>query len=187
MILYALCDQDSLDRHNLTILDFLKIVKNKNAEIIQYRNKNGSIAFIRSQLIALRKHYDGFLIVNDKYELFEYCDGIHLGQEDLYAIDATPTKAITILRKVIGEDKLIGISTHSKEEITITNALDINYVGLGAYRTTKTKDVGVVLGDKIEDIASTSTHPVAAIGGVKLSDKLKHINYLVISSDLYEN
>jgi thiamine-phosphate pyrophosphorylase len=185
MRLYALCDQDMLDNKGIPLKSFLETAKAKNAEILQYRNKNAEISFIKEQLIYIRKRYDGFLIVNDAYELIEFCDGVHLGQEDLKSIDDDIYKAVKIIRNVIKEDKILGISTHNKKEVIQANNMDLNYIGLGAYRSTSTKkDVGVVLGDSIETIASESKHLVAAIGGVKLDDNFGHIAYHVIGSGL---
>ncbi len=187
MQLYALCDQDLLDTHNVSIKSFIATCKKHNASVIQYRNKSADIATIKSQLILLRELYDGYLIINDAYELIDYCDGVHLGQEDLLKIDADITKAVSIVRQIIGDDKILGISTHNAKEIEITNTLDLNYIGLGAYRATNTKDVSHILGDSLDTLAKDSVHKVAAIGGVKLSDKFLHVSYLVIGSALLEN
>lgn len=187
MKLYALCDKLSIDSRNISLDKFLTIAKKNGAEIIQYRDKSSNIEDIKKALIYLRANFDGFLIVNDKYELCSYCDGVHIGQEDLYAIDADPMKSIKVLKKVIGSDKIIGLSTHNKAEIEVSNTLDINYVGLGAYRATNTKDVSTILGDSLDEIASTSNYPVAAIGGVKLNESFKNATYLVVGSALYEN
>ncbi|QFR49364.1 thiamine phosphate synthase [Sulfurimonas lithotrophica] len=185
MQLYALCDQELLDLYNISLEEFVKIASTNDAKVIQYRNKTSDIAFIKQQLIQIRKLYDGFLIVNDKYELVEFCDGVHLGQEDLKEIDPDAAKAVKILRSVIKKDKLLGISTHNEKEVVEANGLDLNYIGLGAYRDTSTKkDISAVLGDKIENIASKSIHPVAVIGGVKLEDKFENISYKVIGSGL---
>ena len=184
MQLYALCDQDLLDKYGVSLEEYIGIAKKYSAEIIQYRNKTSDIAFIKQQLVQIRKIYDGFLIVNDAYELVEFCDGVHVGQEDLALIDKDVNKAVKILRSVIGSDKILGISTHNKEEVLAANELDLNYIGLGAYRQTNTKDVGVVLGDKLDAIASKSKHPVAAIGGVKLDDTFENVKYSVIGSGL---
>ena len=185
MRLYALCDQDLLDSKNISVEEFVKLAKEKNAEIIQYRNKNANISFIKQQLIQIRKIYDGFLIVNDAYELIEFCDGVHVGQEDLKSIDTDIFKAVKILRNVIGSDKILGISTHNEQEVLEANEMDLNYIGLGAYRDTNTKkDISGVLGDKLDAIASKSKHFVGAIGGVKLSDDFAHVRYNVIGSGL---
>ena len=185
MRLYALCDQDMLDKKGVSLEAFVGIAKQKNAEIIQYRNKNADIAFIKSQLIKIRKLYDGFLIINDAYELVTFCDGVHVGQEDLKVIDTDVQKAVKILRSVIKEDKILGLSTHNEAEVLEANGMDLNYIGLGAYRNTSTKkDVKNLLGDKLDVIASKSKHPVAAIGGVKPDDIFEHAVYNVIGSGL---
>jgi thiamine-phosphate pyrophosphorylase len=161
--------------------------KAHKAEIIQYRAKNADIAFVKKQLISIRKEYDGFLIVNDAYELIEFCDGVHVGQEDLRQIDANPHKAVSILRSVIGSDKILGISTHNEREVLEANQMDLNYIGLGAYRETSTKqDISHLLGDKLDDIAALSKHYVAAIGGVRFDDRFEHVTYHVIGSGLFE-
>lgn len=187
MRLYALCDEALLQRYNITLEQYVAIAKANNAEIIQYRNKTADIDFIKSRLIELRKLYDGFLIVNDKYELAPFCDGVHLGQEDISGIDHDKKKAIRIIKEAIGSDKILGLSTHNKQEVLEANELPLNYIGLGAYRDTSTKkDIQGVLGDQLDEIASYSKHFVAAIGGVKKTDTFKHVTYHVIGSGLFD-
>ncbi len=184
MQLYALCDIDTLHKEGITILSFAQRAKKLGAKVLQYRNKHADIATIKTDLIALRKIWDGFLIINDHYELAQFCDGVHIGQEDLYAIDPNVSRAVKILKMAIGEDKIIGLSTHNIDEIEIANSLDINYIGLGAYRSTSTKSEAKVLGERLDAIAAHSKHPVAAIGGVKLDDTFNHVSYHVIGSGL---
>jgi len=185
MRLYALCDQDMLDSKGVSLSDYINIAKQNSAEIIQYRSKNADIAFIKQQLIYIRKNFDGFLVVNDAYELIEFCDGVHVGQEDLKAIDEDIFKAVKILRSVIKEDKILGISTHNEKEVLQANEMDLNYIGLGAFRDTSTKkDIVGVLGNSLDEIASKSKHFVAAIGGVKMNDEFKNVTYHVIGSGL---
>lgn len=185
MKLYALCDQSTLEQKGVSIGSFVQLCHAKDAEIIQYRDKRADIIEVKQRLIELRKLWDGFLIINDRFELSAYADGVHIGQEDLYAIDSDPVSAITILRSVIGTDKLIGLSTHSAEEIAIANRLDINYIGLGAYRSTDTKAVEDILGERLDRLAAASTHPVAAIGGVTFDDRFEHVTYRVIGRGMY--
>lgn len=185
MQLYALCDQALLDARSISLEEFIHIANKNDAKFLQYRNKTADINFIKHQLITIRKLFDGFLIINDKYELIKYCDGVHLGQEDLRLINEDIYKAIKILRKIIKKDKLLGISTHSEKEVLEANQMDLNYIGLGAYRDTNTKnDILNILGDKIDYIASISKHPVGVIGGVKLEDSFENVAYKVIGSDL---
>lgn len=184
MRLYALCDMDTLRPIGVDLATFVSQAKKYGGEILQYRNKHADIATIKTDLIALRKMWEGFLIINDHYELASFCDGVHIGQEDLLTIDSDPERAIKILKLAIGEDKIIGLSTHNANEIEIANTLDLNYIGLGAFRATLTKSDAKVLGDSLDTIASGSKHPVAAIGGVRLDDKFQYVTYHVIGSGL---
>lgn len=187
MQLYALCDQGVLDRRGVSIEAFVDICKANGASILQYRNKTADLATLKSQLIMLRQLFDGYLIVNDAYALVEYCDGVHMGQEDLHAVDSDIAKAVSMIRDRIGKDKLLGISTHNAEEIATANGLDLNYIGLGAYRSTSTKEVSTLLGEQLDLLAKDSLHPVAAIGGVRRDDTFLHVSYLVIGSGLFED
>ena len=184
MQLYALCDRDALRSRKVSLDDFIQKAKKYDPKILQYRNKNDDISTIKKDLILLRQLYDGFLIINDYYELIAFCDGVHIGQEDLASIDPDVKRAISILKSTIGMDKIIGLSTHNKTEIEIANTLDINYIGLGAYRSTQTKSDAKVLGESLDTLAALSKHPVGAIGGVKISDTFKHVTYHVIGSGL---
>jgi thiamine-phosphate pyrophosphorylase len=182
--LYALCDQALLEREGVSLETFVEICRSKNAEIIQYRNKADETEQVKKQLIKLRKLWDRFLIINDRYELAPFCDGIHIGQEDLDAIDPDASRALKALKTAIGSDKIIGLSTHNAAEIERANTLDLNYIGLGAYRNTGTKAVESILGEKIDHLAAASRHPVAAIGGVTFDDRFEHVTYHVIGSGL---
>ncbi len=187
MQLYALCDQETLNCKEVSLRAFVELCKKHNAAIIQYRNKSSDTATIKKNLIELRMLWDGLLIVNDVIELVPFCDGLHLGQEDLQQIDLDVIIAAQKVRERIGNDKWFGISTHNQEEIEMANTLNLNYIGLGAYRITSTKEVNTVLGDRLDALASHSKHDVAAIGAVRFNDQFNHVKYLVISSALYEN
>ena len=186
MKIYALCDFGLLKSHSLSFEKYIKICKKCNVEIIQYRDKINKKSKIKKNLLKLRKLWNKTLIINDNFELALFCDGVHLGQGDLAEISTNKKDAIEKIRKKIG-DKLIGISTHNRKEIKKTNQLNIDYIGLGAYRTTSTKDGTTVLGERISAIAKHSNKKVAVIGGVKLDDKIKDVEYLVIGRGLIEN
>lgn len=133
----------------------------------------------------IRRYYDGKLIVNDAIELIEYADGLHIGQEDIRSYSDDLQEAVRILRQKIGT-KLLGLSTHNKEEILESNTLDLDYIGLGAYRATNTKSEANVGGTALIEAASYSQHPVGIIGGVRLDDEFEEpVMYKVIGSGLY--
>ena len=183
--LYALCDYETLQRKNLTVEDFISLVKSMNVKIIQYRDKISSNDVQIKHLKQINEKLNVLLLINDKVELVPFCDGIHLGQEDLEKIHENKAYAIKILRKKI-KNKFLGLSTHNEYEILQANTLDIDMIGLGAYRNTSTKDITNILGDKISYLCQISKHPVCIIGGVKVADKVEYANFNVVGSDLYE-
>ena len=184
-ILYALFDFELNQRKGKSIDEFLSICKKHNAKIIQYRDKVNDIDIKIESIMKLKANFDGKVLVNDDIELAIFCDGVHLGQDDLKAVDEDFSKAVEKVRNQIG-NKTLGLSTHNKEEILLANELDIDYIGLGAYRDTSTKkDIKGILGEEIKELASLSSKDVAIIGGVKVSDEIDFAKYKVVGSDLY--
>lgn len=186
-MIYALIDKEGLALRGLSLEKISKKIQNLNIPIAQYRNKLGSIDEKREDLRLIRSFYHGKLIINDAIELIEYVDGLHVGQEDIRVYHNDLVTAVGMIREKIS-NKLLGLSTHNKEEILEANSLDLDYIGLGAYRETQTKSEAKVLGDVAVELAALSKHPVGLIGGVKLRDTFsKDIHYRVIGSDLYED
>ncbi len=184
--LYALCDYSTLLKKELFLLNFVKLAKKYDAKIIQYRDKINLTETQIENLQYLKKHLDVPIIVNDKIELIEYADGVHLGQEDFRKICGDKTVAVKLIRKRIG-NKLLGLSTHNEYEILEANNLDIDMIGLGAYKLTSTKNIDNILGEKLSYLAKISKHPVCAIGGVNINDNIKNIHFNVVGSGLYED
>ena len=184
--LYALVDVDTLREKGITLDAHLEHILSENmVTIMQYRNKNGTFDEKKGDLIRIRRFFNGLLILNDDIDLIEFADGLHLGQEDIRKFSDDLSEAVKLVREKI-EGRLLGLSTHNKEEILQANSLDVDYVGLGAYRTTDTKSEAKVVGDAIIEIASHSKKPVAIIGGVTLEDDFKEpIRYKVVGAGLY--
>jgi thiamine-phosphate pyrophosphorylase len=177
-MIYALLDFELIQKFNISIEEFIKKCYELDVKIIQYRDKNSDLKKIKKRLKKIRKLWDKTLIINDYIELIEFTDGLHIGQEDLEKYNS-----IEKIREKIG-NKILGLSTHNKKEVLEANNLNINYIGLGAYRSTNTKDVKSIGGEKLIKIAKLSNKDVAIIGGVKLSDKIPNVKYRVIGSDL---
>lgn len=184
--IYALVDMDTLRQKGITLDAHLEHILTENViTIMQYRNKNGTFDEKKGDLIRIRRFYNGLLMLNDDIELIEFADGLHLGQEDLASFSEDFTEAVKLVREKI-EGRLLGLSTHNKEEILIANTLDVDYIGLGAYRATETKSEANVGGEALIEVASHSTKPVAMIGGVTLKDDFNEpIRYKVIGSGLF--
>ena len=185
-MIYALVDKETLRSKEVSLFELLQHLKTfPNIPILQYRNKSGTLEEKKSDLIIIRKQYKGKLIINDSVELIAYADGLHVGQEDLRKQSGDLQEAVCLIRKKIG-DKLLGLSTHDKAEILEANTLDLDYIGLGAYRATNTKSEANVGGSKLLDAAKHSKHPVGLIGGVRLDDEFEApVVYKVIGSGLY--
>ena len=104
------------------------------------------------------------MIVNDYADiaLAVDADGVHLGQEDLPVEEA---------RKIIGRDKLIGISTHNREQARDAEQAGADYIGFGPIYPTATKDAGTVQGlENLRTIRQTVSIPIIAIGGINQSN-----------------
>lgn len=137
------------------------------ADIIQLRDKNSSKREILEKAKKLReltKKHDVTFIVNDHIDvaLAVDADGIHLGQDDLPIEEA---------RKIVGPDKVIGISTHAIEEAKAAETAGADYIGVGPIFPTKSKVdvVDPVTTNYIQEIISANlTIPFVAIGGIKL-------------------
>ena len=135
--------------------------------------------------MTIREYYDGILIINDAIALIEYADGLHIGQEDIRVYSDDLAVAVQKIRQIIAR-KQLGLSTHNKEEILESNTLDLDYIGLGAYRATNTKSEANVGGKALIEAASHAKHPVGMIGGVRVKDEFEvPIKYKVIGSGLY--
>jgi len=178
-MIYALLDWDLVKKYDVTIEKFIDKCKNLDVSIIQYRDKNSDIKDIKERLKKIRYLWNKTLIINDYIELIEFADGLHIGQEDLEKYGT-----IENIRKKIG-NKILGLSTHNEKEVLEANSLDIDYIGLGAYRPTSTKDVKSIGGDKLLEIAKLSNKDVAIIGGVRLDDEIP-TKYKVIGSDIFK-
>ena len=178
-MIYALLDFDLLSKNNISIQDFISKAKKVDVSILQYRDKNSDLNDIKQRLIEIRRLWDKTLIINDYIELIEYADGLHIGQEDLEKYGS-----IENIRQKIG-NKILGLSTHNEKEVLQANKMDIDYIGLGAYRPTTTKDVTSIGGKNLLEIAKLSNKDVAIIGGVKLDDDIP-TKYKVIGSGILE-
>ena len=147
--------------------DFEQKVKEvvlNGANVIQLREKNLSLVPFLKRAIALRKiipSRKALFIVNDRVDIAvaSQADGVHLGQEDIPLKDA---------RRILGEDKIIGISIHSLKEAIKAEKESADYVAIGSIFPTSTKaDAGLPRGTEIiSKIKETVSIPVVAIGGI---------------------
>ncbi|MBU0924851.1 thiamine phosphate synthase [bacterium] len=182
--LYILCDYETLLKKNISLDQFVQLCKKKDVKVLQYRDKVLSNEQQKQNLIFLKSQLNIPIIINDKIELIEFADGLHLGQEDLVKIHKDKNIAVKLVRLKI-KDKLLGLSTHNEIEILEANELALDMIGLGAYKNTNTKDVSTILGSKISYLSKISKHPVCAIGGVQINDVISNIRFNVVGSAFF--
>jgi thiamine-phosphate pyrophosphorylase len=106
---------------------------------------------------------DTLFVVNDRPDiaLMSGADGLHLGQNDLPAAE---------VRRLIGPELLLGLSTHNLDQVAAANDEPVNYIGFGPLYSTnsKTKPDPVVGPEAIKAAHAISRHPIVAIGGLDL-------------------
>ena len=113
------------------------------------------------ELVALLRPLGVPLIINDRVDVALACDadGVHIGQSDM---------PFDIARRLLGPDRIIGLSVESMDDIVAANALDVDYVGVSPVFATSTKtDTARPFGlDGLREAVRLSVHPTVAIGGM---------------------
>jgi len=134
------------------------------ARIFQYRNKAASMKEAYAEALPLSKlaaELGVLFIINDRCDLSLAVDahGVHLGQDDLPYADA---------RKILGQDKVIGLSTHNAEQVKEAGKIRPDYIGFGPVFKPGSKldhdpPVGI---EGLRAVRSLTTLPIFAIGGI---------------------
>lgn len=137
-------------------------------KIIQYREKKAAKSsveiFAECQAIREMTRAAGVtFIVNDHVDvaMLVGADGVHVGQDDL---------PVAEVRRLLGPDKIIGLSTHSPAQAEEAVRLGADYIGVGPIFATRTKDdVCAPVGfSYLEWVRDNISLPYVAIGGIKL-------------------
>ncbi len=136
------------------------------AELIQYRDKEGSSRRLYETCRGLARRLDGLpvrLIVNDRADvaMLTGAGGVHVGQDDL-----PPAAA----RAIVGPYRLVGFSTHTFEQVREADATSVDYIAFGPIFPTTTKaaadpTVGV---EGLRQARALTRKPLVAIGGITL-------------------
>jgi len=134
------------------------------AEMVQLRDKHSTDAeYLRlaRPLAAICRRHGAPFILNDRVHLVEQADadGAHVGEDDL-----APERA----RELLGTDRLLGISTHDRDEVAAALGKGADYVGLGPMFDTTTKALARTPGgaDLVRSVQGATALPVYPIGGI---------------------
>jgi thiamine-phosphate pyrophosphorylase len=132
-------------------------------DIVQLREKrlpDEELASVAKAARVLCEQLGALLIVNDRPWVAREAgaDGIHVGQDDIPAAQ---------VRELVGPDMLIGLSTHSPEQIDAVDASVVDYIGVGPIHETPTKPGRPAVGEElIRYAAAHAPVPFFAIGGL---------------------
>ncbi len=159
--LYAITDRQW---SNLAHEEIVRMLLDGGARLIQLRDKEASGRELLDQAIAclrLTRRAGATLIINDRVDvaLTAGADGVHLGQDDLPVAEA---------REILGNDKIIGVSTHSIAQFRAALETSADYIAVGPVYPTKTKeDASRVVGlEFVREARKLTDRPLVAIGGV---------------------
>ncbi|HAA03755.1 MAG TPA: thiamine phosphate synthase [Syntrophobacteraceae bacterium] len=132
--------------------------------MVQYRDKNAStrvMAETASGLVSLCHRMGAMFVVNDRIDvaLAVDADGVHLGQDDM---------PVATARRLLGPNKLLGVSVHNRDEIRQAEHDGADHVSLSPVFATATKaDHQPPLDlEGVRTLSRTSHLPVIAIGGI---------------------
>ena len=162
------------DRDVLAGRDLFKSVEDAilgGATVIQLREKDVSTLKFYNIALEMKKVTDKYnipLIINDRLDIALAADaaGLHIGQDDM------PLKTA---RKILGNEKIIGVSVSNAEEALKAQNDGADYVGAGAVFPTSTKkDAYSVTLKELKRIKGSIKIPVVAIGGIN-KDNIKSV------------
>lgn len=164
--LYAILDTAIRPERSFAVI--LEPLLRAGVKVIQYRHKERFRKAHLEQCTAFARRVQasgGEFIVNDRADAAKLCGaaGVHLGQDDL-----PPDKA----RLFLGQDSVIGYSTHNLEQAREAISLPVDYIAIGpVFPTESKKEADAVVGlEVVAQVRSLTAMPLVAIGGITLEN-----------------
>jgi thiamine-phosphate pyrophosphorylase len=167
--LNAILDATAAAGAGWTLIDLASACLDGGARFLQIRAKHASSAWLletAETVVALAHAADAIVIVNDRADIARLsgADGVHLGQEDLAASAA---------RLILGEGSIVGLSTHTPEQLQAARLEPVSYLAIGPVFTTSTKatgygGVGLERVRRAAAVLGEDRTPLVAIGGITL-------------------
>lgn len=160
--LYLVTDRDVCQGRDL--LEIISQAIEGGVTMVQLREKNcdtRQFIDIATKIKELLKPKHIPLIINDRVDvaLAVDADGVHIGQSDM---------PYDMARKLLGADKIIGLSVENMEDVVEANKLNVDYIGVSPVFATPTKtDTAQPFGlEGLRKAVGLSIHPTVAIGGI---------------------
>ena len=160
-MLYAVTDRHWLGDE--TLYDQVKKALDGGATFVQLREKKLDREDFLAEALEIQKlckKYGVPFVINDEVSIAKDidADGVHVGQSDMEAMD---------VRKVLGPDKILGVSAQTVEQAIIAEKHGADYLGVGAVFATGSKDdADDVSHETLKAICEAVSIPVIAIGGI---------------------
>lgn len=168
--LYPIVDRGTLNARRLRVGDFVRELRDAGVTLLQYRDKVSEaqeILRVAAEISGLFEGSGATLILNDRTDLAVLAgwDGVHVGQGDLSPGDA---KAVALRAIQIGGRFIVGISTHTDEQVRVAAASEADYIAVGPVFATSTKlDAEPVVGlEGVRRARALTRKPIVAIGGM---------------------
>lgn len=161
LLLYAVTDAGALK--GISLKEAVTQALEGGATIVQLREKELDREEFRKEaleILQLCRKYGVPLIIDDDAELAAEtgADGVHIGQDDMGATEA---------RRILGGDKIIGVTAKTVEQAEKALADGADYLGSGAMFATSTKPLAKsITFDQLKEITGSVSIPVVAIGGI---------------------
>lgn len=171
LLLYAVTDRHWLNGRRL--YDDVKEALDGGVTFVQLREKDDmalshdDFYAEAKEIQALCRQYDVPFVLDDDVSLAVECDadGVHVGQHDLEAGS---------VRKMLGPDKILGVSAQTVEEALLAEKAGADYLGVGAVFPTGSKDdADEVSHEMLKAICGAVHIPVVAIGGITRDNVLE--------------
>lgn len=161
--LYLVTDRTILP-NSQRLPEVVKTAAQNGVTAVQLREKECTTKEFILLAIQLKKVLDPLnipLIINDRVDIALAVDasGVHLGQQDM---------PVSIARKLLGNDKIIGLSVETEEDVANSKCLNIDYLGISPiFKTpTKTDTLGEWGLEGLKKTASQTDDKLIAIGGI---------------------
>ncbi len=162
--LYLVTDKsDDVEKFLNTIEEAIK----GGVSVVQIREKTADTLDFYNLALKVKEitqKYNVPLIINDRVDiaLAIDADGVHVGQSDM---------PCDVTRRLIGEDKILGVSASTIDEAQKAQKDGADYIGTGAVFPTATKDdAPSVTKDELKQVVESIDIPVVAIGGINLDN-----------------
>jgi thiamine-phosphate pyrophosphorylase len=162
--LYPILDAGVLAAREVEVRAFAEELRRAGVMVVQYRDKDAGAQTVLRRAEAIAEAFEGSgatLIMNDRADLMLLAgwDGVHVGQGDMAPAD---------VRIVAGDGRVIGVSTHTDEQVRAADASVADYVAIGPVFATGTKlDAAAVVGlEGVRRARALTSKPLVAIGGI---------------------